>query len=44
MIVIAPVRRHLVVKASQSRAFTVFTADMSRWWPFVCGRRGRFLL
>ena len=33
MMVIAPVRRRLVVKASQSRAFTVFTADMSRWWP-----------
>jgi Activator of Hsp90 ATPase homolog 1-like protein len=33
MIVIAPVRRRLVVKASQSRAFTVFTAGMSRWWP-----------
>jgi Activator of Hsp90 ATPase homolog 1-like protein len=33
MIVIAPVRRRLVVKASQSRAFSVFTADMSRWWP-----------
>jgi hypothetical protein len=33
MILIAPVRRRLVVKTSQSRAFTVFTADMSRWWP-----------
>jgi hypothetical protein len=33
MIVIAPVRRQLVVRASQSRAFSVFTADMSRWWP-----------
>jgi uncharacterized protein YndB with AHSA1/START domain len=33
MMVIAPVRRCLVVKASRSRAFTVFTADMSRWWP-----------
>lgn len=33
MITIAPVRRYLVVRASQSRAFTVFTADMTRWWP-----------
>lgn len=33
MIVIAPVRRQLVVKASQSRAFSAFTADMTRWWP-----------
>ena len=33
MIKIAPVRKQLVVKASQSRAFTVFTAKMSRWWP-----------
>jgi len=33
MIHIAPVRKQLVVKASQSRAFAVFTAEMSRWWP-----------
>src|SRR5258708_19292569 len=33
MIHIAPVRRQLVVKAAQSRAFAVFTAEMSRWWP-----------
>jgi uncharacterized protein YndB with AHSA1/START domain len=33
MIRIAPVRKQLVVKASQSRAFAVFTAQMSRWWP-----------
>jgi len=33
MIRIAPVRKQLVVKASQSRAFAVFTAEMSRWWP-----------
>ena len=33
MIRIAPVRKQLVVKASQSRAFAVFTGDMSRWWP-----------
>ena len=33
MIRIAPVRKHLVVKAGQSRAFAMFTAEMSRWWP-----------
>ena len=33
MIRIAPVRKQLVVKATQSRAFAVFTAEMSRWWP-----------
>jgi hypothetical protein len=33
MINVAPVRKQLVVKASQSRAFAVFTAGMSRWWP-----------
>jgi hypothetical protein len=33
MIRIAQVRKQLVVKASQSRAFAVFTAEMSRWWP-----------
>ena len=33
MILIAPVRKQLVVRASQSRAFAVFTAEMSRWWP-----------
>ena len=33
MIRIAPVRKQLVVKAGQSRAFAVFTAEMSRWWP-----------
>jgi hypothetical protein len=33
MINIAPVRKQLVVKASQSRAFAVFTSEMSRWWP-----------
>jgi uncharacterized protein YndB with AHSA1/START domain len=33
MIRIAPVRKQLVVKASQSRAFSVFTGEMSRWWP-----------
>ncbi len=33
MIKIAPVRKQVTVKASQSRAFSVFTAKMSRWWP-----------
>jgi hypothetical protein len=30
---IAPIRKQLVVQASQSRAFAVFTNEMSRWWP-----------
>ncbi len=29
----APVRRSLTVKASQTRAFEVFTARISSWWP-----------
>jgi uncharacterized protein YndB with AHSA1/START domain len=33
MINVAPIRKQLIVKASQSRAFAVFTAGMSRWWP-----------
>ena len=33
MIRIAPVRKQLVVKVSQSRAFAVFTTRMSQWWP-----------
>jgi hypothetical protein len=33
MIRIAPVRKQLVVKVSQSRAFAVFTTQMSQWWP-----------
>ena len=33
MIHVAPVRKQLVVKASQSRTFAVFTSQMSRWWP-----------
>jgi uncharacterized protein YndB with AHSA1/START domain len=33
MIKIAAVRKQLVVKASQSRAFSVFTGQMSSWWP-----------
>jgi Activator of Hsp90 ATPase homolog 1-like protein len=30
---IAPVRRHIVVPAPADRAFEVFTAGMTRWWP-----------
>jgi uncharacterized protein YndB with AHSA1/START domain len=30
---IAPVRKEIVVEASQERAFRVFTAGMNRWWP-----------
>jgi uncharacterized protein YndB with AHSA1/START domain len=30
---IAPVRRHVVVPAPADRAFEVFTAGMTRWWP-----------
>jgi hypothetical protein len=30
---IEPVRRHVVVRATQQRAFDVFTADITRWWP-----------
>jgi len=33
MISVAPVRKQLRVKASQARAFAVFTGEMSRWWP-----------
>jgi uncharacterized protein YndB with AHSA1/START domain len=33
MIRVAPVRKQLVVKASQTRAFAVFTSQMSSWWP-----------
>jgi hypothetical protein len=33
MIPIAPVRKQLRVKASQQRAFDVFTSSMSKWWP-----------
>ena len=28
-----PVRKSIRVKATQARAFEVFTADMNRWWP-----------
>jgi uncharacterized protein YndB with AHSA1/START domain len=33
MITIAPVRKKLLVHASQAHAFAVFTRDMSKWWP-----------
>src|SRR6202011_547766 len=33
MISIAPVRKQVLVKASQVRAFDLFTKGMSRWWP-----------
>jgi hypothetical protein len=33
MISIAPVRKQIIVKASQQRAFDLFTHGMSRWWP-----------
>jgi uncharacterized protein YndB with AHSA1/START domain len=32
-VTIAPVRKTLTVKASPARAFEVFTAAQSRWWP-----------
>jgi uncharacterized protein YndB with AHSA1/START domain len=33
MIKIAPVRKQVTVAASQQRAFSLFTDEMSRWWP-----------
>jgi uncharacterized protein YndB with AHSA1/START domain len=30
---ITPIRRETVVPASPDRAFAVFTAQMTRWWP-----------
>jgi uncharacterized protein YndB with AHSA1/START domain len=33
MIKIAPVRKQVTVAATQERAFTLFTKEMSRWWP-----------
>lgn len=32
-IVLAPVRKSVVVNVSPARAFEVFTKDISRWWP-----------
>ena len=33
VITVAPVRKTVRVQASPARAFEVFTAGMSRWWP-----------
>jgi uncharacterized protein YndB with AHSA1/START domain len=30
---IAPIRRAVVVEVGQERAFEVFTAEMTSWWP-----------
>ena len=30
---IEAIRRHVVVRARQQRAFEVFTAEMTSWWP-----------
>lgn len=32
-IVVAPVRKEVVVKAAQERAFRLFTDGIDRWWP-----------
>jgi uncharacterized protein YndB with AHSA1/START domain len=32
-IAVAPVKKNVVVKASPARAFEIFTAGMTRWWP-----------
>jgi uncharacterized protein YndB with AHSA1/START domain len=37
MIAIAPVRKSVVVKAPQQKAFEVFTAGVDRWWPKTHG-------
>ncbi|MBT9471854.1 MAG: SRPBCC family protein [Pseudomonadota bacterium] len=29
----APIRHAVTVKASQERAFRIFTSDIGRWWP-----------
>jgi uncharacterized protein YndB with AHSA1/START domain len=36
-IVITPVRKSIRVKASQARAFEVFTSGLGRWWPLEHG-------
>jgi uncharacterized protein YndB with AHSA1/START domain len=36
-IAIAPVRKSIIVKASQARAFDVFTRGLDRWWPKTHG-------
>ena len=33
MISVAPVRKQVMVNATQRQAFDLFTAHMSRWWP-----------
>ena len=33
LMTIAPVRKSLLVRASQAHAFDVFTAGLDRWWP-----------
>ena len=33
MITVAPVRKTIVVNATQQKAFDVFTSNMTRWWP-----------
>jgi uncharacterized protein YndB with AHSA1/START domain len=30
---VAPIRKEIVVNASQERCFRVFTAGMDKWWP-----------
>jgi uncharacterized protein YndB with AHSA1/START domain len=37
MIAIAPVRKSVLVKAPQQKAFDVFTAGVDRWWPKTHG-------
>jgi hypothetical protein len=32
---VAPVRREIVVEASQQRAFNVFTQEQGAWWPLA---------
>ena len=32
---VAPVRKEIVVEASQARAFRVFTEDLGVWWPLA---------
>ena len=32
-IVIAPVKKSLIIKTDQAHAFDVFTAGLDRWWP-----------
>ena len=32
---VAPVRKEIVVEASQERAFRVFTAEHGAWWPLA---------